>query len=369
MQRFTQLFLVAVLASAACKADPGISNTNPGNGGGGPGGGSGGAGSGGSGGGGVSPDANFVFPGADATNKPPPVSIDASCGYQKYKLERLPPELMLVLDRSSSMLAAVPGSTNNRWVETTTAIRDILTQTEGKIFWGLKNFPTPAGCMVLPNVEVPVGMSGTPVANNIAMTMPNSPAFPGTPTSLAIDISTTYMRTLTSKNPKYLVLATDGEPSCPQGAGQAEVEAMTIGSITGAKAAGFDTFVVGIATAGTNADKVLNDMATAGGRPRAAMPLYYPVANRKDLVDALTQITQVVASCTFNLDKDPPSPNDVAVNLDGRRIMRDPGQTEGWNYGAGNRSIILYGSVCEMLKMGKVNDVEIIFGCPNVPIP
>jgi hypothetical protein len=76
-------------------------------------------------------------------------------------------------------------------------------------------------------------------------------------------------------------------------------------------------------------------MATAGGVPRAAVPPYYPVANRRSLVDALGQIAKTVASCTFPLDKAPPSPDDVAVNVDGMRVMRDPAQTNGWNYGPG----------------------------------
>src|SRR4051794_34067799 len=165
--------LLAV-AAIACKSDPGITPTNGSGGGGGSNGGGGSGGSGGGSGPGMIPDANFTFPTGDASSRPPPVSVDATCGYQKYKLERLPPQLLLVLDRSSSMLSPVPGSANNRWVETTSAITDILGQTDGKIFWGLKNFPTPSGCMVQPGVEVPVGMASAPVTANIKATMPNS---------------------------------------------------------------------------------------------------------------------------------------------------------------------------------------------------
>jgi hypothetical protein len=76
----------------------------------------------------------------------------------------------------------------------------------------------------------------------------------------------------------------------------------------------------------------------------------------------------VVASCTFPLEKDPPSPNDVAVNVDGMRIMRDTTQTNGWNYGPG-RTITLYGAACDRVKSGQAQDVDIIFGCPDIPIP
>jgi hypothetical protein len=33
------------------------------------------------------------------------------------------------------------------------------------------------------------------------------------------------------------------------------------------------------------------------------------------------------------------------------------------------QSVVLYGAACELAKSGKAGDVQIIFGCPNVPIP
>jgi hypothetical protein len=329
------------------------------------GGSSGAAGGGGVGGGFAVPDANFTFGAPDGgADYPAPNSVDATCGFQKYKLERVPPELLLLLDRSSSMQVNVEGSANSRWMEATAALTDVLGQTNGTISWGMKSFPLPEGCDVQPGVEVPIGASTTPVTNAIRATMPNQGSA-GTPTAETVTVATAYMRTRTSASAKYLVLATDGEPTCPGD----NPEAATIAALSAAKSAGFATFVIGIATAGTDADRILSEMATAGGVPRAAVPPYYPVANRRNLVDALGQIAKVVASCSFPLDKDPPSPNDVAVNVDGMRVMRDPAQASGWNYGPGNRVITLYGAACDRVKSGQVEAVDIIFGCPNVPIP
>jgi hypothetical protein len=292
---------------------------------------------------------------------------DASCGLQRHRLTRLSPELLLVLDRSGSMReAAGGGSPRSRWEETTAALDEVLARTDGSIAWGLKSFPTPEGCEVLPDVEVPIGPLSQPVLAAVRMTQPNDGAA-GTPTSAAIEAGTLYLRSLRSRNPRYLVLATDGLPTCP--GDHLLAQRNTVAAVAAARTAGFPTFVIGIATAGTEADQVLGEMATAGGQPRAGAPAYYPVDDRQSLVSALAQIARVVETCTFPLDRDAPSPDDVAVNVDGVRIMRDATRRNGWDYGAGNREIELHGAACEIVKSGGVLNLEIIFGCPHVPIP
>jgi hypothetical protein len=217
-------------------------------------------------------------------------------------------------------------------------------------------FPSSSACNVTLEAEVAVApMNYTAVGGKIKATLPNMDAG-GTPTGLAVRNSTAHLKTVMTKNPKYIVLATDGEPTC----NDRPVEA-----ITEAVSAGFKVFVVGIATAGTGAHRQLNEMAVAGGEARMGDPQYYAVANKADLVAALTQITARVSNCVFPLDKTPPSPNDVAVNVSGRRLVKDTD----WRYGANMRSIEVIGAACEALKAGSVDSVEIIFGCPNVPIP
>lgn len=368
------------VAVGGCAKRPSVSGVGGAGGGAGMPGGDGGIGGDGSGGGGSSgsggsggfsggrADADFFRP-PDGGGMPLDAASDpAMCGFQKYKLERVPPELLVVLDRSTSMNTLVPGSTNSRWTETTAALVEVLTQTNGMVSWGLKNYPVPSGCMVPAGADVPINASAMPALAAIQMTMPNATNDGGTPTAEAMRAALAYLQTVTTMNPKYLVLATDGIPTCPQGATTAVRDQMSIASVAEAKAAGFDTFVIGIATAGTNADRVLSEMAMAGGRARmGAMPPYYPVANRADLVTALSAITRAVSDCRFALDKEPPSKDDVAVNLDGMRVPRDA--MMGWEYSPDGKAIVVHGQACEDLKAGKIMNVEIIFGCPNVPIP
>ena len=212
----------------------------------------------------------------------------------------------------------------------------------------------------MPGVEVPVGMmTGPAVTTAITGMVPGMPT--GTPTNGAVDIATAHLKTRTTTNPKYLLLVTDGEPNCDAGA------TGSVMSIQAAAAAGFHTFVVGIATAGTTADTVLNDFATAGGEPRMGATKYYPATLRDELVTVLTQITGQVTNCVYPLTSQPPSPNDVAVNVGTMRIQRDP--MSGWDYGPGMQSVVLHGAACELAKSGMAGSVQIIFGCPNIPIP
>ena len=79
----------------------------------------------------------------------------------------------------------------------------------------------------------------------------------------------------------------------------------------------------------------------------------------------------MVISCTFDLKgRLPPSPDDVAVNVDGARVPRDKTHGDGWDYDAGMANVVLHGQTCDRLKgAGSTNNVEIIFGCPGIVIP
>jgi von Willebrand factor type A domain-containing protein len=303
------------------------------------------------------PDAGPTSDAASAT--------DGNCGLTTVKLEARPPEIMMVFDRSSSMNMIVRGTMNSRFTEASAAITDVLAKTNATVLWGLKLYPTGAMmCNINPGVEVPVGaMTGPAVTTAITGAVPGMPT--GTPTHVAVMMGADHLKARTTTNPKYILLVTDGEPNCVMGGGGGTNASVT--AIQAAAAAGFHTFVVGIATAGTGADTTLNDLAMAGGEARMGATKYYPATLRDELVTVLTQITGQVTNCIFPLGMQPPSPNDVAVRVGNTRIERN--MMNGWEYGMGMQSVVLYGAACELAKSGKAGDVQIIFGCPNVPIP
>lgn len=311
--------------------------------------------------------------GGAMTERPPdPGFGEKNCGLQTFKLEQRPAELMLVLDRSGSMNQPAGAlSMTSKWDDTTSALNETMMKTDALIHWGLKTFPSSdSRCSVADGVDVPSApMNYATVWGKIMASAPAGGG--GTPTTLAIQKAVAQLKTSTSPNPRYLVLATDGEPNCGMGGGLFGLPGNdandAVMAITDAQNAGYKTFVIGIAT-GRNADSVLTRMAMAGGEPRMGTPPYYPVSNRGDLINALGVITGLVTDCVFRLNKAPPSPPDVAVNVGASRIQRDPSHMNGWDYGAALETVQFYGAACEQVKQSLGKNVQIIYGCPGVVI-
>jgi von Willebrand factor type A domain len=375
-QRRSFAFVTGAVFAAAALAcgNPQIDNSG-GNVGGNSGNGSGGsinpgrAGSSGSGSGGSGMGVpGFELP--DASSTPPPASKpDASCGFQDYMLERRPAELLMVLDRSGSMREPANFMTlASKWDETVPALNETIMKTAATVSWGMKLFPVGlVACSTIDGVDVPIAANNAPMMlATIAGTMPLGN---GTPTRYAIQKAVAHLKATPTNTPRYILLATDGEPNCADEMTNALVDPDgAVEAIRMAAADGFKTFVIGIATQFGDANMTLNRMAEAGGEPRAGDPRYYPVASRAELVNALSLITGKVADCVFPLGKLPPSPDDVAVDVNGMRVNRDPTKMNGWDYTANNMAIQIHGPACEAIKNANAQ-VKITFGCPGVVIP
>jgi hypothetical protein len=318
-------------------------------------------------------------------------SADNNCGVQKIDLKAGPADLLLVLDRSGSMRQDVngvgPGGTGGggrrrggmtptpttmgpaKWDQVVAAVDPVVMATQDKVNWGLKLFPLGDTCGVPDGATVPVGPANyNAVLNAIMMNGPGTD-MGGTPTRVAIEKATAFMKGRQSGNSPYLVLATDGLPNCLGGfggGGNANDATGAVQAIAAAAMAGIPTFVVGIATTMSDANDTLNAMAVQGGRARNDPAVkYYPVASKDELVSVLQSITSQIASCTFPLTTPPPIPDNVAVQLDGTSVPRDMSQANGWNYSPDNHSVVLFGAPCDGLKAGTAMNVQILYGCPG----
>lgn len=291
------------------------------------------------------------------------------CGLETISLERVPAELLLVLDRSTSMVTDRLATGQTHWQVLTTAVETALRNTQQGVLWGLKTFPTGIGCDVRPGVDHEPAMN-----NQAAISATVRSATPGTrngtPTTAAMRAAQQQLATRTSANPKYILLATDGEPTCLNGnpSSRALDRTAAVMAVADAASAGFHTFVVGIAAQRQSGEALatLNAMAEAGREARAGDNKFFSVTSEAELTDALGAIAGQVGSCSFTLSQSPPSPEDVAVRVDGNRVVRS--DDEGWKYGPGQRSIELTGSFCERAKAGAFKDVKITFGCPGMVI-
>ncbi|MEO8215021.1 MAG: vWA domain-containing protein, partial [Myxococcales bacterium] len=291
----------------------------------------------------------------------------------------LPPDLLIVLDRSGSMNEdsmgvmcrdqAVCGATT-KWTQMTTAINQVVMQTQDKVRWGLKFFASPGGggraaCTVNAMADVPVAPAN---AAAVAAAIADAANAPGsnTPTNAAETQAAAYLLSVTDPNPKYILLATDGLPNCAGGNGNTSDEMGAIMAVADVAAMGFPTFVIGIAT-NAMADGTLNMMAVNGGHPRTGMPQqYYPVSTSADLTAALGVIQGMVAlPCQFQLGGVPSDLTAVKVTVGGKPVA-----STDWTYGPGNRSIVFpdAGATCTGLKSGALKDVVINLPCGAVII-
>lgn len=138
------------------------------------------------------------------------------CKIESHLPDRLPPDILIVLDKSGSMAESVsnkmgcnlPGC-QNKWVQVTGAINTVVAATDTTVSWGLKYFATDDQCGVTAGAEVPIAVANhAPIMASIQATTPTS----RTPTHAGVNAAVEYLKTLKDAAPKYIVLATDGSP-------------------------------------------------------------------------------------------------------------------------------------------------------------
>jgi len=264
------------------------------------------------------------------------------CGFSQFNVERTPPNVMVVLDRSGSMMknvagqcvipssiCATPAAGSSRWSIAKAALDTVIGTTEQDIAWGMKMYPT---------CKHPVG-NGNPYLCEFPAGTRNACAIEGLETKPAI-------------KQQALISTAIGRETPSQDSG----------------AAGIPVFVLGFAIpdpgANNPAHTTLNAMAVAGGRPvNNATYKYYNADDQASLMKALNEIAASTVSCTFALDE-PPAVDAVAfVTVDNRTLPIDP--MDGWSFGSGRNSIIFNGTACARLKAGDFKKTAITFGCPQ----
>jgi len=316
---------------------------------------------------------------------------DATCGFDSFALQRAPVDLFVVLDRSASMQDDSKGDDANpdagrpsKWDQLIPALTEVIGKSDPSISWGLKTFPeqidsSDAEChddSVTDKIDVPVApMNRAQTAATVASVSPDGD---GTPTGAAIQVAVTYLQGLGTKDRKYILLATDGEPSCSGTAGNLDKDSSdakedAVAAVTTAAQAGVHTFVIGVATK-SSATSTLNRLATAGLEPRADANAdaakFYLASTQGELVEALQTIVAPIAStCVFTLTRPPPDPTNIAVKVGDTKVPADPAHTAGWDYTDDNHTQVqVYGSWCDQVK-SDANTVQIVYGCPGFVIP
>ncbi|PRQ02459.1 von Willebrand factor type A domain protein [Enhygromyxa salina] len=305
-------------------------------------------------------------------------AIGGDCGGFEFSIEAVPPNLLIMLDRSGSMSGNVPDTNLNRWEVAKLAIEQVTTGFDDKIRFGLATYSAcvgngcSAGTVVVPladqNAAAINGFLATTVGegSNDGQNVNNDGLIeylcdsgdPETSTgkSLQAQVGNPTLQDLERDN--AILLITDGSESgdCVDNEIDGPVAAANLfGQATPVK-----VFAVGFG--GANLSEV-NDIAEAGGTEMGYL------ADQADELDmALDQIANAVATCTFELDQVPPDPNEIYVffDKDPAGVPNDP--NEGWTYDPMTNTVTFHGPACDAIKGGVVVDIDIVYGCNMPPI-
>lgn len=298
------------------------------------------------------------------------------CGEHVFQAKALPPNVMLVLDKSGSMYFQSwqdGGVNKRRWASLHAVTETLLRRLDGRFNFGLKLFPAlgaqesqnkDIACRLEPGVEVECGPGN---ADKILDVMPGADAevYGDTPTTSGLNAAYEYLSGLTTENPKAVVLIVDGETNCSETNQDLSNLAKT------AHEAKIPVYVVGIDLTSPVAS-ALTQVAAAGGTKKL-----YNTQDSDALISTLENILVEVVSCTIPLETAPQYPDRVEVhNSDNQKIPQIQGatscaqaaavgQTSGWLFsdaGPAPKEIRLCGVSCDDYR--KNPELKVEFHCP-----
>jgi hypothetical protein len=304
-----------------------------------------------------------------------PATHACGCGGTLVTAHDVPPNLLLVLDRSCSMQKPVAGVP--KWTIAAQALTKLTTTYAGRIRFGLELFPDrhAANKCAVGVIPVPVG-AGTETAidqllsASLSTTDPNYPSGPCvTPIDAAMAEAAADPDLADMTRADFALLITDGQQA---GCNAAGGDAATLAAITALARQGVRTFVVGFGAAVSA--KSLDAFAQAGGAPNpSGAHAYYDASDSASLDSVLAAIAQQALSCTLQLSAPPPGgdPNLVYVYFDQTPppVPRDASHKDGWDYDPLKNTVTFYGPTCADLQSGTVQSAEVVFGCPGSTAP
>jgi len=287
---------------------------------------------------------------------------DAGCGGEDFPIEAQPPNMLIVLDRSGSMDETIGGGWlgggSSKWEIAKEAIAQILADYDDRIRFGLDVFSacTAGGCG--PGIIVIEPDLGTQDAINTELAGTDLCDSGNSETNIGNSLDALVGEPLLqdASRQSTILLITDGAENCG-GDGATAAAALLAQDLS------VPTYVVGFGDGVDGAE--LSGIARAAETDRGGDPVYYQADDADELLDALGEIAAGVLGCDFLLAKLPPGEDIYVFFDDVDEVPRDEAHGEGWDYDPATGRITFYGAYCERLRSGDVNDVDVVFGCPD----
>ena len=335
------------------------------------------------------------------------------CGVTSVEATFSAANVLLVIDKSSSMDDQPEGFELKKWEALKAALEPALTAVQDEMSFGLLLYPFAKqtkipldcfeGCCEVPTGPAAIEVGIEPGISSVSKVMAALDAATpggGTPTAAALDAALSYFTTGDGKDLKgdrFVLLATDGGPNCgasdticgadhctpnldglcppAQGnccAGEGSyclADTAVVQKIRALAEASVPTFVVGIPGTERYAE-YLNAFANAGSVPNPKTPPDYYAVSAEGGVDGLTQTfsditTHLVRSCDVDLGTVPPLKTLVNVAVDCEIVPFEDGA--GWDIGSGApTTLVLAGDACKRVKRKGARRIDVVYGCPTV---
>ena len=296
---------------------------------------------------------------ADANCAPGDQCFEGICGCEGdvYSAENVPPNVLIVLDRSGSMNSSAGQGQGTKWNIAKSAIATLTGGFQGQIRFGLMLYPgtdqagdhgSSCGAGV---VFIDPAIDNAATVNDFLADAGTTSY--GTPTAEALEVLLNYSGLEDTGRQNFVVLITDGQSSCD--------DPVPVVTALKSESPSVTTFVIGFG-GGVDPDE-LNDMADAGGTALSGGTKYYVANDAASLGAALAEVAGNVLGCTFVLGSVPPSLEALGVYFDQVVQPRDPGHVDGWDYTADNNAVQFYGPACDALTTGSVTDLSFVYGC------
>jgi hypothetical protein len=330
---------------------------------------------------------------------------DAACGEATVRTLTAAPELLILLDRSRSMQAGGPrpnlrcdnlsafdvatftecvsaqidcstaedrpttycGGTQSRgavdrWTPSVKSLKGLATQLDAGFRLGLLTFPSMSNGCGPGDLRVPLGEDHGAL---VAQTLDEVKVGGGTPTGESLMAAAKLFESAAQdalSSPRYVLLVTDGEPTCPHAesndadrAGVAQDRQLTSSQLDALRAIGVKTFVVGYDAAhDPELASALTEFAAHGGTEH-----YYPVEDERSLLAALEAIAGATASCEYSVRSKGLRATDVEVQVDGVALAANTPD----GFDVQDEVVYLRGAACATLRSKPASKVTFRVPC------
>ena len=296
----------------------------------------------------------------------------SDCGEATIEIPITTPNVVLVLDKSGSMVANSwdgDGDPNTpdvtRWFSLFNVVEFIAAEFDNSMNLGMVLYPSKKAkseyninaCLVeaTPDVDTAPGNGATILATMPPEGATSAQIAGGTPARAGMVTAIDHLSGINDGLPQFMVLVTDGAANCSLEAASEEerfeiYDGVLAQTVSDAAGNGIPTFVVGIDIKdelsetkqdgnpdATNTFEQLNALAVAGGVPKNdPNEQFYNSQNQIELQDALTAIAQQVLPCVIDLDPVPVYPNFVEVEVNGTNYgntqVMDCASEDGWQF-------------------------------------